>query len=348
MNKIGIDLGGTKIEGILVDETFETIERKRIPTNQNDGYDSILQSIKNLILELTHGSDEKFSIGICTPGALSLNSGLIKNSNTQCLIGKDLRNDLQNILDHDILIENDANCFALAEARLGAGKNSNIVFGVIMGTGVGGGIIIDGKIHHGRTNIAGEWGHHCLHDEGNGCYCGNRGCVETYISGPALEKNWLQLSGITQSLPEIIQNITNPNFNNWKKTFLNDFGEEFKILHQQLNQPNQTLLPGRTGFRCTTPDYLPMAGPLIDEVAFDSDFTAIRKNLARYPRQQAKFHSGLYLNIGHGSRGLTSAPLCAELVASYICNENFPMAKDHAEALLPARFLIREMVRNKR
>ena len=224
MNKIGIDLGGTKIEGILVDETFETIERKRIPTNQDDGYDSILQSIKNLILELTHESDEKFSIGICTPGALSLNSGLIKNSNTQCLIGKDLRNDLQNILHHDVSIENDANCFALAEARLGAGKNSNIVFGVIMGTGVGGGIIIDGKIHHGRTNIAGEWGHHCLHNEGNGCYCGNRGCVETYISGPALEKNWSQLSSLNQSLPEIIQNTDNPNFVNWKKTFLNNFG----------------------------------------------------------------------------------------------------------------------------
>jgi len=224
MNKIGIDLGGTKIEGILVDETFETIERKRIPTNQDDGYNSILQSIKNLILELTHESDEKFSIGICTPGALSLNSGLIKNSNTQCLIGKDLRNDLQNILHHDILIENDANCFALAEARLGAGKNSNLIFGVIIGTGVGGGIIIDGKIHHGRTNIAGEWGHHCLHDEGNSCYCGNRGCVETYISGPALEKNWSQLSNLNQSLPEIIQNTDNPNFVNWKKTFLNNFG----------------------------------------------------------------------------------------------------------------------------
>ena len=224
MNKIGIDLGGTKIEGILVDETFETIERKRIPTNQDYGYDSILDSIKNLILELTRESDEKFSIGICTPGALSLNSGLIKNSNTQCLIGKDLRNDLRNILDHDVSIENDANCFALAEARLGAGKNSNIVFGVIMGTGVGGGIIIDGKIHHGRTNIAGEWGHHCLHDEGNSCYCGNRGCVETYISGPALEKNWSQLSNLNQSLPEIIQNTDNPNFVNWKKTFLDNFG----------------------------------------------------------------------------------------------------------------------------
>jgi fructokinase len=224
MNKIGIDLGGTKIEGILVDETFETIEKKRIPTNQDNGYDSILDSIKNLILELTRESDEKFSIGICTPGALSLNSGLIKNSNTQCLIGKDLRNDLQNILHHDVSIENDANCFALAEARLGAGKNSNIVFGVIMGTGVGGGIIIDGKIHHGRTNIAGEWGHHCLHDEGNNCYCGNRGCVETYISGPALEKNWSQLSNLNQSLPEIIQNTDNPNFVNWKKTFLDNFG----------------------------------------------------------------------------------------------------------------------------
>ena len=224
MNKIGIDLGGTKIEGILVDETFETIERKRIPTNQDDGYDSILQSIKNLILELAQESDVKTSIGICTPGALSTDSGLIKNSNTRCLIGKDLQNDLQNILHHDILIENDANCFALAEATFGTGKNSNLIFGVIIGTGVGGGIIIDGKIHHGRTNIAGEWGHHCLHYQGNSCYCGNQGCVETYISGPALEKNWSQLSGLNQSLPEIIQNTDNPKFDNWKKMFLNDFG----------------------------------------------------------------------------------------------------------------------------
>jgi tRNA 5-methylaminomethyl-2-thiouridine biosynthesis bifunctional protein len=129
--------------------------------------------------------------------------------------------------------------------------------------------------------------------------------------------------------------------------YLEDFGEEFKQLHQTLKS-TESLLPGRTGFRCTTPDYLPMTGPLMDDDAFDKDFTAIRKNLARYPRQAAKFHSGLYLNIGHGSRGLTSAPLCAELIAAYICEENFPLAKDHAEALLPARFYIREMVRNKR
>jgi len=223
MNRIGIDLGGTKIEGILTNENYKTITRKRIPTNQEEGYDSILESIKNLVLELSQESNDKVSVGVCTPGALSLNSGLIKNSNTQCLIGKDLQNDLKNILDYNVSIENDANCFALAETKLGAGKNSNIVFGVIMGTGVGGGIIIDGKIHRGRTNIAGEWGHHCLHPEGNSCYCGNKGCVETYISGPALEKKWLELSGQTQPLPEIIHNSDDPHFENWKNSFLENF-----------------------------------------------------------------------------------------------------------------------------
>ena len=223
MNRIGIDLGGTKIEGILVDENYKTIVRKRIPTNQENGYDYILGSIKNLIQELTQESDEKVSIGVCTPGALSLHSGLIKNSNTQCLIGKNLQNDLNNILDYKISIENDANCFALAETKLGAAKNSNLVFGVIMGTGVGGGIIINEKIYHGRTNIAGEWGHHCLHTNGNICYCGNKGCVETYISGPALEKKWLKLTNQKNSLSEIIQNSNNPNFSNWKKSFLDDF-----------------------------------------------------------------------------------------------------------------------------
>jgi fructokinase len=224
MNRIGIDLGGTKIEGILTDENYKTITRKRIPTNQEKGYNSILESIKNLVLELSQESNDKVSIGVCTPGALSLNSGLIKNSNTQCLIGKDLQSDLKNILHYDVSIENDANCFALAETKLGAGKNSNLVFGVIMGTGVGGGIIIDGKIHRGRTNIAGEWGHHCLHPDGNICYCGNKGCVETYISGPALEKKWSEMSGQNQSLSKIIKSPDNQNFSNWKESFLDDFG----------------------------------------------------------------------------------------------------------------------------
>ena len=243
MNRIGIDLGGTKIEGILTDENYKTITRKRIPTNQEEGYNSILESIKNLILELVQESNDKVSIGVCTPGALSLSSGLIKNSNTQCLIGKDLQNDLKNILHYNVSIENDANCFALAEAKLGAGRNSNLVFGIIMGTGVGGGIIIDGKIHHGRTNIAGEWGHHCLHTEGNSCYCGNKGCVETYISGPALEKKWSELTSQNQTLPEIIKSSDNPNFPNWKKSFLDDFGSSLANVIDILD-PDMIVLGG--------------------------------------------------------------------------------------------------------
>ena len=243
MNRIGIDLGGTKIEGILTDEKYATITRKRIPTNQEQGYNSILESIKNLVLELTQESNEDVSIGVCTPGALSLNSGLIKNSNTQCLIGKDLQNDLKNILGHDISIENDANCFALAEAKLGSGKNSNLVFGVIMGTGVGGGIIMDGNIHHGRSNIAGEWGHHCLHTGGNNCYCGNKGCVETYISGPALEKDWSHMSGLNQPLPQIIKNSDNPHFDNWKKSFLDNFALSLSNVIDILD-PDMVILGG--------------------------------------------------------------------------------------------------------
>ena len=224
MYKIGIDLGGTKTEGVLVDEQFQVIERKRVPTNQNNGYESILNIIKDLISDLKEKNNEKTSIGVCTPGALSKESGLIKNSNTQCLIGKDLKNDLEKILEQEISIENDANCFALAEARLGAAKNHDTVFGVIMGTGVGGGLVIDGKIHTGRTNIAGEWGHHCIKPNGNECYCGRKGCVETYISGPALEKKWNQLTNQNISVPDIIKNSQENAYKTWKNEFLENFG----------------------------------------------------------------------------------------------------------------------------
>ena len=223
MYKIGIDLGGTKTEGVIVDEEFRVIERKRVPTNQNNGYESILETIQNLVSDLKK-NNEKTSIGVCTPGALSKESGLIKNSNTQCLIGKDLKNDLEKILDQEISIENDANCFALAEARLGAAKNHDTVFGVIMGTGVGGGLVIDGKIHSGRTNIAGEWGHHCIKPNGNECYCGRKGCVETYISGPALEKKWNELTNQNISISEIVKNSQEDVYKTWKNEFLENFG----------------------------------------------------------------------------------------------------------------------------
>ena len=224
MNKIGIDLGGTKIEGILLDENFNEITRKRISTNQDQGYDSILKSISSLIQDLHTKSNSDASIGICTPGIISKNTGLIKNSNTQCLIGKPLKNDLENILKQKISMENDANCFALAEATLGAGKNFDLVFGVIMGTGVGGGVIIRKKIHTGRANIAGEWGHHCVRPDGNSCYCGNNGCIETYISGPALERYWTKLTYKTEPLHEIVKKLDSEVGKGWKEDFLENFG----------------------------------------------------------------------------------------------------------------------------
>ena len=224
MHKIGIDLGGTKTEGILLDDNFEIIERIRVKTNQQEGYSSILDLIKNLVDDLRQKTDQKTSLGICTPGSLSKKSGLIKNSNTQCLIGKDLKTDLENIFKHDISIENDANCFALAESKLGVAKNFDVVFGVIMGTGVGGGLIINDHIHNGRTNIAGEWGHHCIWPQGNSCYCGKQGWVETYLSGPALEKRWEQLTNKRQSLTEIIQKSDDNLLQKWKTEFLDNFG----------------------------------------------------------------------------------------------------------------------------
>ncbi len=222
MNRIGIDLGGTKTEGILLNENLEPIERKRILTPQNN-YTAVLNSILDLVNELKTKTNES-TIGICTPGAISKKTGLIKNSNTQCLIGMPLKEDLEKALGQKISMENDANCFAMAEAKMGAAKDYNMVFGVIMGTGVGGGIVINGKIHQGRTNIAGEWGHHTLHQNGNKCYCGKSGCVETYISGPALEKKWNDLTGKQESLPEIIQNLDDDKGLQWKNEFLNNFG----------------------------------------------------------------------------------------------------------------------------
>ena len=222
MYKLGVDLGGTKTEAILLDDSLNVLERKRIPTPK-DNYSEIVDSISNLVLEVSRNISD-FSLGICTPGAISKKTGLIKNSNTQCLIGKTLKEDLEKQLKKNIAMENDANCFVMAESKMGAAKNFELVFGVIMGTGVGGGITINGKLHTGRTNIAGEWGHHTLHRNGNSCYCGKTGCVETYISGPALEQQWKLLSGESKSVPEILSNLDNEIGKTWKDEFLENFG----------------------------------------------------------------------------------------------------------------------------
>jgi len=178
--KIGIDLGGTKTEGILLDESLKIIERKRVSTIQD--YKKIIETISTLVNDLKSKASGKATVGVCTPGVISQKTGLIKNSNTQCLIGMPLQKDLEKTFGQKVSMENDANCFAMAEAQLGAAKNYDVVFGVIMGTGVGGGIVINGKIHHGRSNIAGEWGHHIIRPQGNKCYCGKSSSVETLIA----------------------------------------------------------------------------------------------------------------------------------------------------------------------
>jgi fructokinase len=220
--KVGIDLGGTKTEIIVLDENLNVLERKRVPTPKNN-YNKIISTIETLVLDVSQNISD-FSLGICCPGSISKQTGLIKNSNTQCLIGKSLKKDLEDTLEKTISIENDANCFTLSESKMGAGIGFDLVFGVILGTGVGGGIVINNILHCGRTNIAGEWGHHTLHQNGNSCYCGKSGCVETYISGPSLEKRWNKLTGLTQSMPEIINNFDYAIGKQWKDEFLENFG----------------------------------------------------------------------------------------------------------------------------
>lgn len=225
MFRLGLDLGGTKIEGVLLDEEGNTLKRLRVPTLRENGYQSIVNRICELTNNLLKKSKNIKSIGICTPGSIDPTSGRLKISNTVCLINKPLKQDLEQKLGLQVHMENDANCFALAEAVLGAGRDYGIVFGVILGTGVGGGIVINGKIHRGPNNMAGEWGHHVLYSGGNKCYCGNRGCVETYISGPALEKQWLGLSGEIARVSEIGQANFPVQYAEWKRTFVFNYGQ---------------------------------------------------------------------------------------------------------------------------
>ncbi|MEO2168431.1 MAG: ROK family protein [bacterium] len=193
---IGIDLGGTKIEGILLDENGKIVRRERLPTEQNKGYEHILSRIAALVGTLEAESPD-LPVGIGTPGSLSARDGTLKNSNTQCLNGRAIHTDLEDLLGRKLQIENDANCFALAEATLGAGRGNRMVFGVILGTGVGGGIVIDGRIWSGPQHIAGEWGHHTIDPAGPRCYCGATGCTESLLSGPALKARYAAAGGET-------------------------------------------------------------------------------------------------------------------------------------------------------
>ena len=207
----GIDLGGTKIEGVILKSEKEPVPlvRTRVDTESAGGYDHVLGQIEKLVSIMRSESKlDPAGIGFGTPGILDPSTQNLKNSNTVVLNNQPLKKDLEKKLQLPVLLANDANCFALAEATWGGVKKkapqARMVFGIILGTGVGGGIVIDGKIWDGHHGIAGEWGHNFLDESGGPCYCGKSGCVEKVISGPALEKYYEELSGVKKRLREIV------------------------------------------------------------------------------------------------------------------------------------------------
>jgi fructokinase len=207
--RIGIDLGGTKIEVVALDGCGAVLYSERMPTPAGD-YSATVAGIAALVAAAERSTGRRGSVGIGTPGTISQHSGLIKNSNSVCLNGQPLDRDLAALLGRPVRLSNDANCFALSEATDGAAVGASVVFGVIVGTGTGGGVVVDGRVLHGCNGIAGEWGHNPLpwprDDErpGPACYCGKRGCIETFLCGPGFAADHRRSSGVELAPPAIV------------------------------------------------------------------------------------------------------------------------------------------------
>lgn len=212
--RAGIDLGGTKIEIAVLNEVDDTLLRERVSAPQGD-YAATIQAVKELVTTAEAKLGATARIGICVPGTISPATGLMKNANSDWLNGKPLDRDLERVLDRKIRIANDANCFALSEAVDGAGREASVVFGVILGTGVGGGIVINKKIVTGANAIAGEWGHNPLpvvsgdEQRAAACYCGRRGCIETFLSGSGFAADYAQMAGKNLAPAEIAERASN-------------------------------------------------------------------------------------------------------------------------------------------
>lgn len=206
--RIGVDLGGTKIEAAALDQAGTVRARRRVAAPRDD-YGATLATISELVAAIEAEVGAVASVGVGSPGALSPFTGRLRNSNSVWLNDRALDRDLAQCLDRDVRVANDADCFALSEATDGAGAGARCVFGVILGTGVGAGVVVDGRLLAGPNAIAGEWGHNPLPwpevDERSGpaCYCGKRGCLETYLSGPGLAADYLRVTGRTMTPPEI-------------------------------------------------------------------------------------------------------------------------------------------------
>lgn len=211
MHLWGIDMGGTKIEGVILQSRKDPrpLHRLRVPTEAHLGYQHIIDQVEHLVNLLKEESGlTPAALGIGHPGTLDPQTGQIKNANTTALNGRPFNKDMEARLNIPVRLANDANCFAAAEALAGAVPavlpEAEVVFGIIMGTGVGGGWVVHGQVINGRQGIAGEWGHNFLDESGGPCYCGRTGCVETIISGPALQKFYTRQTGQTRSLHDIV------------------------------------------------------------------------------------------------------------------------------------------------
>ena len=207
--RLGIDLGGTKIEIIALDDEGRELLRRRVPTPASD-YEATLRAVADLIEGAERELGQRGSVGIGTPGSISHATGLLKNANSTCLNGKPVKQDIEKVLGREVRIANDANCFALSEAVDGAARDAQVVFGVILGTGVGGGIVVSRRVLVGANAIAGEWGHNPLPLPGKAdlplpeCHCGRQGCIETYISGPGMAALHARATGGTLTPPQIV------------------------------------------------------------------------------------------------------------------------------------------------
>ncbi|HIA57454.1 MAG TPA: fructokinase [Candidatus Lambdaproteobacteria bacterium] len=210
--RIGIDMGGTKIEGIALADSGEELLRRRIDTPRHD-YDGTVNAIAGIVRSIEADTNQKGTVGIGIPGTISPQTGLVKNANSTWIIGKHFDQDLGTALEREVRLANDANCLAVSEAVDGAGAGAKVVFAIIIGTGCGGGIAIDQKVHTGLQAIAGEWGHISLgwmspeEYPGTECYCGQRGCLETFISGTGFENEYERQTGIRKRGRDIAQLI---------------------------------------------------------------------------------------------------------------------------------------------
>ena len=285
--KIGIDLGGTKTEGILLNNEGKEIRRKRITTEKN--YEGTINGIVSIVKEFENDFGDSESIGIGMPGAVSVDSALVKNANSIWLNGKPLKKNLEKVLSRKINLENDANCFALSEAVDGAGKNKKVVFGVIIGTGTGGGIVIDHKVLQGRNNIAGEWGHIILpnrtEDEkkfNKKCYCSKNGCMETYVSGPGFANCFNLRHKTNLDSHEIVKNYTeNENSINALIQYVDHLARGLSIVINVLD-----------------PDVIVLGGGMSN---VDYIYESINENLKRYVFTDT-LHTKVVKNV-HGDSG---------------------------------------------